>query len=105
MTMWNNKTFSENEFSWFGKIAVIFLLVIPVIYITIQNIIKGEVSQPYAFIISLVGFALFFISKISLFIKGILTSFGSRNLTENMANLYRVGYWLMAVGLIFTFFE
>lgn len=105
MTMWNNKTFSENEFSWFGKIAVILLFVIPVIFITIQNIIKGEVSHPYSFIISLVGFALFLISKISLFLKGTLISFGSKKLTENMANLYRLGYWLMAVGLIFTFFE
>jgi hypothetical protein len=103
--MWNNKAFTENELSRFAKVALIFLLVIPVIFITIKYIIKGEVSNPYGFIVSLVGFALFLISKISLFVKGTWASLGTKKLTENMANLYRLGYWLMAVGLIFTFFK
>ncbi len=101
--MWNNKAFNENELSRFAKTALIFLLIIPVIFITVQNIVKGEVLHPYAFIISLVGFALFLSSKISLFAKGAWFSFGTKKLTENMANFYRLGYWLMAVGLIFTF--
>jgi len=81
------------------------LLVIPVVFITIINIIKGEVAHPYAFVICLVGFALFLISKISVLIKGKLISFGTKQLSENMANFYRLGYWLMAIGLILTFFQ
>ncbi len=105
MTMWNNKAFTENELSRFAKAALIFLIVIPVVFITIQNIIMGEVHHPLAFIISLVGFVLFLVSKISLFAKGTWFSFGTKNNSENMANLYRLGYWFMAVGLIFTFIK
>ncbi len=105
MTMWNNKAFTENELSFFGKAVVIILLVIPVIFITVRNIITGEVAKPYAFAICIVGFILFLLSKISLFRKGFLVSFGTKRLSENMENLYRFGYWLMAVGLIFTFLK
>ena len=103
MTIWNNRAFTENELSRFAKIAVTFLFVIPLLLVTIQNIIKTDASYPSAFIVSLVGFALFLISKISLFIKGTWISFGTKKLSEDMANLYRLGYWLIAVGLIFTF--
>jgi hypothetical protein len=102
MTMWNNKAFTENELSRFGKIAVIFFVIL-LIFITIQNLTKREVSHPYAFIVILAGFALFLISKLSLFIKGTWINFGTKNLSENMANLYRLGYWIMAIGLILTF--
>lgn len=105
MTMWNNKAFTENELSFFAKAAVIILLVIPVSLISARNIIVGEVANPYAFAICIAGFLLFLISKISLFRKGVLVSFGTKRLTENMGNFYRLGYWLMAVGLIFTFLE
>jgi hypothetical protein len=105
MTMWNNKAFTENELSFFGKAAVIILLVIPVSFITVRNIIIGEVANPYAFAICIVGFLLFLISKVSLFRKGALVSFGTKRLSENMGNLYRLGYWFMAVGLIFTFLK
>jgi hypothetical protein len=103
MTIWNNKAFTENELSRYAKTALVSLLVIPVIFVTILNIIRGEVHHPYGFIICLVGFALFLISKSSLFSKGKWISFGTKKLTENMGNLYRFGYWLMAVGLFLTF--
>ena len=83
-----------------GKIAAIFLFVIPVIFVRIKNIVIGEIADPYAFYICIIGFILFLISKVSLFRKGILVSFGTNRLTENMGNFYRLGYWLMAVGLI-----
>ncbi len=105
MSMWNNKAFAENELSRFAKVALVLLLVFPVIFVTIQNIIRGEVHHPYAFIICLVGFAIYLISKISLFSKGKWIGIGTKKLTENMGNLYRLGYWLMAVGLIFTFIK
>jgi hypothetical protein len=103
--MWSNKAFTENELSFVGKAAVIILLVVPVFFITVRNIIIGVVVNPYAFTICIVGFLLFLISKISLFRKGSLFSFGTKRLSENMKNLYCLGYWLMAVGLIFTFFN
>jgi hypothetical protein len=103
--MWNNKAFTENELSFVGKAAAIILLVVPVFFITVRNIIIGEVANPYAFTICLVGFLLFIFSKISLFRKGVFFSFGTKRLSENMGNLYRLGYWLMAVGLILTFFD
>lgn len=105
MSMWNNKTFTENELSRIGKIAVVFLFVIPVILVTINNMVVGQISNPYAFYISLLGFLLFLISKLSLFRKGILVSFGTKRLTENMSNFYRIGYWLKGFGLIVTFFK
>jgi hypothetical protein len=105
LSMWDNKAFTENELSFVGKAAVIILLVVPVFFITVRNIIIGEVANPYAFTICIVGFLLFLISKISLFRKGVSFSFGTKRLSENMGNLYRLGYWLMAVGLIITFFN
>jgi hypothetical protein len=104
MTMWNNRAFTENELSLFGKATIIILLVVPTVLITIRNIIKGEVANPYAFTICLLGLLLFLISKISQFTKGKLFGFGTTHLTENMANFYRIGYWLMVVGLVFIFF-
>jgi hypothetical protein len=105
MTLWNNKAFTENELSFFAKLAVIILLLIPVFFKTACNIIIVEIANPFAFVICIVGFILFLVSKISLFRKGILVSFGTKRLTENMGNFYRLGYWLMAMGLIFTFLE
>ena len=105
MTMWNNKSFTENELSPFGKAVIIIILVIPTVFITIHNIIKREVANPYAFTICLLGFGLFLISKVYQFRNGTLVSFGTKRLTENMANIYRLGYWLMAIGLILTFIK
>ncbi len=102
--MWNNKTFTENELSLFGKAVIIILLIVPTVYVTIRNIIKGQVVNPYAFTICLFGFLLFLISKVSQFKKGTSVSFGDKCFAQNMANFYRLGYWFMAVGLILTFF-
>jgi hypothetical protein len=96
--MLNNKAFTENELSYFGKAVVIFLLVIPVIFSALRSIIIGETVNPYSFGICIFGFFLFLISKTSLFRKGIIVSFGTSRLSENMGDLYRLGYWLMAVG-------
>ncbi len=105
MALWNNEAFNENELSRLAKTVLTVLLVIPVCFLAFLNIIRGEVSHPFAFVICIVGFALFFILKLSLFAKGTWISFGTKQLTENMANLYRLGYWLMAVGLIITFIK
>ena len=103
MSMWNNKSFTENELSLFAKVLIYGVVIIPVFYVTMQNIIVGNVKNPFAFIITILGFSLFIISKISLFRKGIWFSFGTKKMSECMGNIYRVGYWLMVIGLIFTF--
>jgi fumarate reductase subunit D len=103
MTMWNNKAFTENEMSLFGKAFVIIAIVVPVIILVVRNVLLGHVDQPYAFAICIIGFFCFLISKLSLFRKGVLFSFGRKRLSENMGNLYRIGYWLMAFGLVMTF--
>jgi hypothetical protein len=103
MTMWNNKAFTENELSLFAKALVIIGLVFPVIFLSVRNIFIGHVERPFAFVICLIGFFCFLISKLSLIRKGVFFSFGTKRLSENMSNIYRIGYWLMAVGLVITF--
>lgn len=103
MTMFDSKPLTENELSIFGKAVITLFIVVPVCIITIMNIFLGEVSRPYAFVVCIPGLVLFLISKISLFKKGIWFSFGTKRLSENMGNLYRLGYWFMSVGIILTF--
>ncbi len=103
MSVWNNKAFTENEFSRPTKFALTLLVILPTIAITIHHIFTGEVKNPYAFFITLLGFILFSVSKVSVILKKKWITFGTKQLTENMANLYRIGYWLMVVGIILTF--
>lgn len=105
MTMWDNKAFTENELSRFGKIIVSVALLICVIFSLAQNLINGTIPHPFSFVLCFFGFLLFFAAKTSLFLKGKWLSFGTKNLSENMANFYRIGYWVMAIGLVLTFCE
>jgi hypothetical protein len=50
----------------------------------------------------IVGLLLFLTAKISVIRKRKI-SFGTGLMSEGMANLYRVGYWLMIVGILVTF--
>ncbi len=103
MSVWNNKAFTENELSKPVKIAFMLIVILPAIAIAIHHIYTGEVKNPYAFSIVIIGFILFLISKITLISQKVWVSFGTKKLSENMANLYRIGYWLMVVGIILTF--
>ena len=67
------------------------------------NIAQGEVPHPAAFFVVIVGIVLFLVAKISVISRKKRVSFGPSHMTENMANAYRVGYWLMVVGILFTF--
>ena len=69
------------------------------------NIYSGNVTHPKAFVVVLVGFILFGIGKFSVILKKKKISFGPKLMSENMANLYRLGYWLMIVGLLATFLQ
>ena len=103
MTIFNNKPFSENELSFFGKAMITLFVFIPICIITVKNIFLGEVSHPYAFAVCIFGFILFLISKISLFRKCLWFSFGTKRLSGDMGNIYRLGYWFMSAGVILTF--
>jgi bacteriorhodopsin len=94
--------FRENEFSFFGKTAIYVLLIL-VTLSCVSNVIKGVVPNPYSFLLVAIGLAIFLVAKISLLSKGVRFSFGTKKMSNQMANLYRVGYWLMVVGIIFTF--
>jgi len=94
----------ENEFSPIGKISTIILVVI-LGSSAVFNIFRQSVPHPYAFLVVLIGFILFLAAKISNLKKKKLISFGTKEMSEKMSNLYRVGYWLMVVGLMLTFIE
>lgn len=92
----------ENELSFFGKISTVVLLIF-LFCSAVVNIWRQHVPHPYAFVIVIIGLILFGIAKVSNIRKGKIISFGISNMTESMANCYRIGYWLMVVGVLFTF--
>ena len=91
----------ENEFAILGKFSATVLIVIIALSALI-NILRGHVPHPEAFGLVILGFVLFLLAKLSVMRKT-LVSFGTGLMTENMANVYRLGYWLMALGLLCTF--
>ena len=93
----------ENELSVFGKVAVVLLLVMGLIVPAVRGLAKGEVQHSWAFWLVIVGFLLFVVAKLSAMYRTQWISVGSHRMTNNMANLYRLGYWLMAVGTLLTF--
>ncbi len=68
--------FRENEFSFFGKTAICFLLIL-VALSCVSNIIKGVVPNPYSLLLVAIGFSLFLIAKISVLSNGVRFSFGT----------------------------
>ena len=74
-----------------------------VILASLVNLVQGYVPNPYCFVIVVFGFTLFAIAKYSVISKGTKFSFGTADMNQSMKNLYRVGYWLMVVGVVCTF--
>ncbi len=73
--------------------------------LAIANIATGTVPHPFAFAIVLIGFGFFLVAKASVAGREKWIGFGPRLMSPGMANLYRVGYWLMAVGILATYTE
>ena len=88
-------TFIVKVFSW--------LLLVMLVLGAALNVYHHNVTHPYAFLVVIVGFLLFAAGKLSVITNKKKISFGTKLMTENMANVYRVGYWLMVVGLLATF--
>lgn len=95
--------FKDNMPSSISKLAIVGLLG-AICCLAVLNIYNGVVHEPQFFVVSLGGLSLFMISKLSMFKKGHLISIGTQNMSLMAANLYRVGYWLMVVGVLGTFF-
>ena len=91
----------ENKPSKCGKLLFYLLLVLWGAS-SVINIKRGHVNHPVAFGVAIVGLFLFLISKFSIIPKKKI-SFGSGDMSEGMASLYRIGYWLMIVGILVTF--
>ena len=92
----------ENKLTLFSKIGVVALLALAFVA-ALANIANGVVVNPRAFGIVLAGLLCFLIGKGSVIAQGKWVSFGTGLMSENMGNLYRLGYWLMAVGILVTF--
>jgi hypothetical protein len=103
MSIFKDGVMKENECSLFTKIgATIAFVVLPLVW-ALLNIRQGQVNNPAAFGVSLVGFLLFGIAKLLVIRQGRRISFGSKPMTERIGNLYRLGYWLVIVGILSTF--
>jgi hypothetical protein len=97
-----SSTMKENEFSLIGKVLIV-IGVIALAGAALLNVVRGDVLHPFAFSIVIFGFALFLWAKLSVIIRNRWISFGTANMSLAMANAYRLGWWLMAVGTIMTF--
>ena len=85
-----------------GKVATCILVVFAGAT-AVWNMANGEVHRPAAFVLVLLGFSLFAVAKLSVILKKKRISLGPGLMTTPMANFYRFGYWLMAVGVLTTF--
>ncbi len=93
----------ENELSIFAQILVVVVWIIPLFILTLINIANREVKHPgFAWLVVL-GFVFFLVGKLSVITRKKLVSFGPRLMNENMANVYRVGYFFMILGIMLIF--
>ena len=103
MSIWRyGGLFRESEFTLFSKIFVVLVFGL-VAGVAVLNIWQGDVRNPLAFGLTLLGFSIFVVAKLSVIRGKALISFGTRAMTPDSANLYRLGYWLMVVGAVLTF--
>jgi hypothetical protein len=92
----------ENEFTSLGK-AVVTLWIAAMSAEALVHVWQREPQRPLAFSIAVVGFLLFLIAKLSVVARKQWVSFGAKLMSPAMGNTYRIGYWLMAVGILATF--
>ena len=91
-----------SEFGPIGKGAT-WILVGFFALMALVNIATGDVRHPWAFGIILMGFVLFAVSKLSVILQRRWISFGTGPMSPRMANCYRLGYWLMVLGVLTAF--
>ena len=103
MSILHRKIMKENDLTLFSNISFVLLVILPAFAAAGINITQRSVPNPAAFGLVIGGFLLFLIAKLSVIRYKQWVSFGASLMTENMGNLYRLGYWLMAVGVLLTF--
>ena len=92
----------HSEFSWLSRLFVL-ALVASAFLTALYNVARGTVVHPRAFSIVLAGLICFLVGKLSLIARGRWVTFGTGRMSERMANVYRIGYWLMVVGALVAF--
>ena len=102
MRMLKAQMMRENELSKVGK-AFLTGIVILLAVVAAIRLGRGEVRHPGSLWIVALGLILFLIAKLSVIFRGKWISFGSRPMTDGMGNTYRLGYWLMIVGILIMF--
>ncbi len=106
MTVWDGKLLKENELSKPAKVIVGVAIVIAIAFATTtaaRNVTGGVVVRPWALGIVLIGFICFLVPKLTVIREKRRLSFGTRLMTNPQANLYRLGYFLMGIGLLLAF--
>ncbi len=94
--------FGENDFSGFSK-GTIYLVLVLAFISAFVNIYQGIAVTPEAFTLIIIGFVLFFAAKLPVILSGDFISFGTKAMSNLGANIYRLRYWFMTVGFLFTF--
>ncbi len=93
--------FKENKPGILTKVFSIGLFFVLALK-SVMNVSTGNHIRPWGYIVVLIGFVIFAVSKYSA-IKKVHISFGTKSMTGNMANLYRLGYWLMVLGFLIVY--
>lgn len=92
-----------NEFTSISKYIVYIALFFIFAYAGI-NVFNGTVNNPKYFFVIIFGAVLVIAPKMYVIIKlKKRISWGGKDMPNWMANIYRVGYWIMAVGFLITF--
>ena len=92
----------EHDFSPIGRAAVWFLVACMFLRAAV-HLLHGRIPHPYGMAVIAAGFLLFLVAKLSVVSRGHWISFGCTLMSNGMANTYRLGYWLMAVGFLLAF--
>jgi len=92
----------ENRISLSGRVSLYLMLGIFCL-LALRNLAAGKVIQPKGLFIVAAGFVLFAISKFRIITRKKLINLGTKQMNESGANLYRVGYWLMGLGVLIIF--
>ena len=106
MTVWDGKLMRENELSKPVKVILGVAVVIALgvaVKVAAQNGVDGVVTRPGALGVGLAGFVCFLLPKLSVVREKKFVSFGTRLMTNQQANFYRLVYFLMGMGLLLAF--
>ena len=106
MTVWDGKLLKENELSKPAKVIVGVAIVVVIAFAmkaAARNVADEVVVRPWVLGIVLIGFICFLVPKLTVIREKRRVSFGTGLMTNPQANFYRLGYFLMGLGLLLAF--